>query len=408
MVSLGWRSSTVGMFASLRPTIALPHDADSLGPRTVIIRPAGQSDLERVLPLIVPDPASVLTPATFTSRLGNREYRPEWTWIAEASTPGAAGPPLAAGVWWGDPRDSRPSALDGLFVPEPLSALSQPPGHPLSQPPSPAAGQPPSQPPSPPAGQPPSQPPSPAAGQDPAGSQGQPAGDRSRIATELLTAAHEAYAREGASEPPAYHIFLPGDWRDRPDVIAALAWREQAAHAAGLVASLERLRYEWTPRDGLPDPPARLRMRPEPDDEVFAGLFRLVLEGTLDATSRREAAEIGADVQARADVAFYRDKMLGDRAWWLVAETLGGELAGFGIPSRNADFDVVGYLGVLPEHRGHGYVDEILAAITRLLATQEGAQVIRADTDLANRPMAASFERAGYRNFARRLVLAAD
>jgi hypothetical protein len=35
------------------------------------------------------------------------------------------------------------------------------------------------------------------------------------------------------------------------------------------------------------------------------------------------------------------------------------------------------------------------------------AEVIRADTDLANAPMAASFERTGYRNFARRLVFSA-
>lgn len=117
------------------------------------------------------------------------------------------------------------------------------------------------------------------------------------------------------------------------------------------------------------------------------------------------ASLVGAEAQAREDVAFYRDKMLGDRAWWRVAETPDGELAGFGFPSRNVDFPVIGYLGVVPEQRGHGYVDEILAGITRFLVTETGAEVIRADTDLGNRPMAAAFERAGYRNFARRLVL---
>jgi RimJ/RimL family protein N-acetyltransferase len=375
----------------------------------VIFRPAGQSDLERVIPLIVPDPASSLTAARFTAKLASREYRPEWTWIAEASAAGAVGPPLAAGVWWGDPRDSRPSALDGLFVPEPPapSTVADPaaaagpggaPGPATVAGPGTAGG--------------PGGAPGPATVAGPGTAAGPPlvpgpADRRATIAAGLLSAAHEAYARAGAGEPPPYHIFLPGDWRDRPDVVTALAWRDQAARAAGLVASLERLRYEWTAQDGLPDPPTRLRLRPEPDDEVFVGLFRRTLEGTLDATSRREAAQIGAEAQARADVAFYRDKMLGDRAWWRVAETPDGQVAGFGLPSLNVDFPVVGYLGVLPEHRGHGYVDEILAGITRFLATQAGAQVIRADTDLANRPMAASFERGGYRNFARRLVLSA-
>jgi RimJ/RimL family protein N-acetyltransferase len=116
---------------------------------------------------------------------------------------------------------------------------------------------------------------------------------------------------------------------------------------------------------------------------------------------------VSAGAQARQDVAFYRGKMLGDRAWWRVAERPDGQVVGFGFPSRNTDLPVIGYLGVLPEHRGHGYVDEILAGITRFLALEAGAKVIRADTDLVNRPMAAAFERAGYRNFARRLVLSA-
>lgn len=34
-----------------------------------------------------------------------------------------------------------------------------------------------------------------------------------------------------------------------------------------------------------------------------------------------------------------------------------------------------------------------------------GADTIEADTDLANQPMAAAFDRAGYRTFARRVVL---
>jgi RimJ/RimL family protein N-acetyltransferase len=316
----------------------------------VIFRSIDGAELQSVVPFIVADPASPLTAARFMTRVDRREYRPEWTWIAEET---AGGAPLAVAVWWGEPRDSRPSALDAVLVPGPP-------------------------------------------GQD---------ADRSGIATALLTAAHAAYAAAGVTEPPAFHLFLPGDWQARPDVVAALAWREQAARAAGLVASLERLRYEWTPAAGLPASPGRLLLRPEPDDEVFVDVLRRVLADTLDATSARAAAMVGAEAQAREDVAFYRDKMLGDRAWWRVAETPDGELAGFGFPSRNVDFPVIGYLGVVPEQRGHGYVDEILAGITRFLVTETGAEVIRADTDLGNRPMAAAFERAGYRNFARRLVL---
>jgi RimJ/RimL family protein N-acetyltransferase len=147
--------------------------------------------------------------------------------------------------------------------------------------------------------------------------------------------------------------------------------------------------------------------RAEPDDEVFVDLFRRALTGTLDETSRKEAAQIGFEAQARDEVAFYRDTMLGKRSWWRIAQTPDGDVVGFGLPSRNHAFPVVGYLGVLPEHRGHGYGDEILAEITRVLVAEVDVERIRADTDLTNVPMAAAFERVGYRNFARRLVLSA-
>jgi hypothetical protein len=129
-----------------------------------------------------------------------------------------------------------------------------------------------------------------------------------------------------------------------------LAWREEAARRAGLTARLERLRYEWTPHDGLPDLPARLAFRAEADDEVFAELFRRVLAGTLDMRSRKRAEAIGPEAQARQDVEFCRANMHGERAWWRIARTPDGQIAGFGIPSRNTEWPVVGYLGVLPEH----------------------------------------------------------
>jgi RimJ/RimL family protein N-acetyltransferase len=117
---------------------------------------------------------------------------------------------------------------------------------------------------------------------------------------------------------------------------------------------------------------------------------------------------MGAARQAREDLAHLRDRMLGERSWWRVAVGRDGEPVGFGIPARNPTVPVVGYLGVLPEHRGHGYVDAILAEITRILVEHAGATTVRADTDLANKPMADAFLRVGYRNHARRLVFSAN
>jgi hypothetical protein len=56
--------------------------------------------------------------------------------------------------------------------------------------------------------------------------------------------------------------------------------------------------------------------------------------------------------------------------------------------------------------RGRGYVDDLLAAGTAtLLAVRRGEgneKPLRADTDVANAPMAAAFERAGWTRFAGR------
>ncbi|MCG6498028.1 GNAT family N-acetyltransferase [Kitasatospora sp. A2-31] len=314
------------------------------------VRPTTPSDLDRVLPLIVPDPATGLTADTYRTRLADGEYRTDWTWVAE-DAPG--GPPLALAVWWGDPDGDLPDALDAVFVHDSVRS----------------------------------------------------AADRTDLAAQLLTAAHTAYAGAGADAAPEYHLVLPGDWRDRPETVAAVAWRREAARRAGLPVGLERLRYEWTPPAGLPEPSGRLLLQPEPDDEVFVDLFRRVLVGTLDTDSRKEAERLGAEAQARADVAFYRDTMLGDRSWWRIARTPDGEPVGFGIPSRNHAFPVVGYLGVVPEHRGRRYGDDILAEITRILAAETAPERVRADTDLVNAPMAAAFDRLGYRNDTRRLVL---
>src|SRR6266540_4234117 len=80
--------------------------------------------------------------------------------------------------------------------------------------------------------------------------------------------------------------------------------------------------------------------------------------------------------------------------------------AGLAVPGGNDNGHIVAYLGVVPEQRGHGYAGELLAEATAFLAEQ-GTARIRADTDVANTPMAAAFERAGYDQFAIRIDLVA-
>ncbi|GAA1982625.1 GNAT family N-acetyltransferase [Catenulispora subtropica] len=316
----------------------------------VTIRPLVESDLDAVLPLLVRNPASMVSAEDYQAKLADRQYRPEWTWLAVDD---ATGRPLAVTVWWGAPSESGPGALDGILVDASV-----------------------------------------------------PEEERVELAASVLKAAHAVFA--GAdNRPPEYHVFVPGDWRDRPEVVAELGWRTEAVRRAGLTERLERLRYEWRPEAGVPEPSERLTFHAEDDDEVFADLFARVLVGSLDHTSVTEAAAVGAAAQAQSDLEFYRDVMMGERSWWRVAKDAEGVTVGFGFPSRNPGAHVVGYLGVLPEHRGKGYVGDILNEILRILAIEVGAEMVRSDTDLANVPMAAAMERAGFVNFARRLVFSA-
>jgi RimJ/RimL family protein N-acetyltransferase len=72
------------------------------------------------------------------------------------------------------------------------------------------------------------------------------------------------------------------------------------------------------------------------------------------------------------------------------------------IPAHNAYNPIIAYLAVLPQHRGHGYIDDILAEGTRVLCEQDPPR-IRATTDVGNVPMAKAFQRAGYVNFEREI-----
>jgi RimJ/RimL family protein N-acetyltransferase len=304
-----------------------------------LYRPAAEGDL---VPMAA-DPTGSLTLELYRSRIEDRLYRPEWTWVAEGG-----GRVLARAVWWGFPESGRPLALDRL---------------------------------------------------DAHGSV--PVRDRAGLAAGLLAAAHRVLC----DEPPALHLGVPVGWRDDPDARAAVGWRREAAAAAGLTDELERIRFTWTPDAGLPESGGRLTFVAEPDDEVFAAALRRVAEGSLDVTTRRDVEALGPERQAREDLNLYRD-MQGEREWWRLAYTADGRLAGLAMPNRNPQGPVVGYLGVVPELRGRRYIDDVLAEITAFHASKGAARII-ATTDVANAPMAAAFERAGYRATENRLVFSA-
>ncbi|MER7915328.1 MULTISPECIES: GNAT family N-acetyltransferase [unclassified Streptomyces] len=194
--------------------------------------------------------------------------------------------------------------------------------------------------------------------------------------------------------PDELELDLPGGWRDDPALRAAADTRAAAARGAGYAPLVERFLYRWTPDLGLPERPGRLVFTPEPDDAVFLGLLRRIHSVTLDAHARRAIAEGGVEQAAQEELDLFH-WMSSPRSWWQIARTRAGDPVGIHIPARNPSGACVGFIGVVPEHRGHGYAYDLLTECTRFLAA-EGAEFIGAATDRSNFPMAAHFARAGY------------
>jgi RimJ/RimL family protein N-acetyltransferase len=128
------------------------------------------------------------------------------------------------------------------------------------------------------------------------------------------------------------------------------------------------------------------------------------LDGTLDVHSRDDLGRMTAREAAVNHFEREFARYTSPREWWRVATLPDGQAVGFVIPARNPYNPIIAYLAVLPAHRGHGFVDDILAEGTRILADQDVPR-IRASTDVGNVPMADAFQRAGYVAFEREIVM---
>ncbi|MEU8708772.1 GNAT family N-acetyltransferase [Streptomyces sp. NPDC048565] len=227
-----------------------------------------------------------------------------------------------------------------------------------------------------------------------------PEPERGTIGLELVEKATAAVVPAGAARPE-YGRYIPPDWHDDPAARDVVEARIRVMEASGARMLVERLRLEWRAGTPVPEDAGRLVFRGVTGREDLVALMAPVMEGTLDAHGQEDLAS-GLSAREAAEKQ-YDEEFAGlatPQDWWRVAELPSGEPVGFVIPARNNYHPMIAYIGVLPAHRGHGYIDDILAEGTRVLAAQD-VDRIRAATDLGNVPMAKSFERLGYVNFER-------
>ena len=228
-----------------------------------------------------------------------------------------------------------------------------------------------------------------------------PAQERIATGLRLLETASAAVVPAGTARPE-FGRFLPADWREDAAVREELETLFAVLEKAGARPLVERLRLEWRPGTPVAEPSGRLAFRPVRDREDLLALMTPVMEGTLDAHGQ---ADLASGLSAREAAEQHYDEEFAQyaspREWWRIAELPGtGEPVGFVIPARNNYHHTIAYIGVLPAHRGKGYIDDVLREGTAVLAAQDVPR-IRAATDLANVPMAHAFARAGYVTFQR-------
>lgn len=200
-------------------------------------------------------------------------------------------------------------------------------------------------------------------------------------------------------EPPGYIRYVPPDWRHHDDPRREVEALINIAKQTGARVLVERLRFEW--RKGIPIPPPsrRLNFRLPHDDDEILDLMTAAVVGSLDAYTLLDLKTMTPGEAAQQHFSELAQQ-ISTRDNWRVATDHTGSTVGFVAPGHNHYHPVISYVAVLPEHRGNGYIHDILATGTRILADL-GVDHIRAATDLANVPMAAAFKRGGWINFER-------
>ncbi|WP_037607018.1 GNAT family N-acetyltransferase [Streptacidiphilus rugosus] len=143
------------------------------------------------------------------------------------------------------------------------------------------------------------------------------------------------------------------------------------------------------------------RELPEPDritartlaqvgSERFARLIETCSADTLDRIDADAMASMGPSAWSAAFLAACDDST------WLLAEDTEGQAVGLvSVGEFDEGVGTITYIAVAPDHRGRGYVDQLLRLANRT-ARERGFTGMLSDTDVLNVPMMEAFRRNGH------------
>jgi RimJ/RimL family protein N-acetyltransferase len=184
-------------------------------------------------------------------------------------------------------------------------------------------------------------------------------------------------------------------WDDDPHADAKTALMQ----ALGWPMSQDRRRYERKAHSPADDAPARLRFRSADGvgRETFVAAIAEVTQGTLDQALADDVDRLGLQTAAERH---WEDltHMDGRTARYELAYDADDALVGLIVPHcHGGEMGIIGYIGVVPPQRGHGYVRDLLRrGVETLTATEPDLTRIVADIDAGNAPMAQAFAATGF------------
>jgi GNAT superfamily N-acetyltransferase len=182
-----------------------------------------------------------------------------------------------------------------------------------------------------------------------------------------------------------------------PEYMPRADVRRAVFEAAGMPLFQEKEGFLW--QSSNPDPPLQRTPRlhftsaEEVGEEPFARVMARAVVGTLDRQDGYYRELVGPEGWGQEMLGYLGD----DASSWLIALEEDGTEVGYVLVGA---FDEPGratlsHIGVVPESRGRGYVDELLQA-GNAAARRRGFDRILSDVDVDNPPMLAAMERNGH------------
>lgn len=215
-------------------------------------------------------------------------------------------------------------------------------------------------------------------------------------------------ARDAALEmlrqslPSVARVGPPVDARVNREVHPDFEARRRLLEDAGLALFQEKEGYVWQAGGDPPRRSTRLAFRTLRDvgRDAFIQVLARGPAGTLDRNDRYYYELTGPTGWATVMMEFAGE---GDDDTWKLAFDTDGEAVGYVMLSG---FDeertgTIAHIGVVPEKRGRGYVNDLVAEATHD-AIARGFTALLSDADVLNAPMGAALERAGHRRGVRR------